>query len=65
MMRAIMKVSHGHAYEKCGVDASKGCVVILRPDQYIWWIGQLEDVEEMDQYFSGFMVPRSEEFDHL
>jgi phenol 2-monooxygenase len=50
---------HGHAYEKYGVDASKGCVVILRPDQYVGWIGRLEEMEEMDQYFSGFMVPRS------
>ena len=50
---------HGHAYEKYGVDASKGCVIILRPDQYVGWIGQLEDVEEIDQYFSGFMIPRS------
>lgn len=50
---------HGHAYEKYGVDAKKGCVVILRPDQYVGWIGDLEDVEDMDQYFSGFMVPRS------
>ena len=23
------------------------------------WVGALEDTEAMDQYFSGFMVPRS------
>jgi len=50
---------NGHAYEKYGVDPEKGCVVILRPDQYVGWVGALEDVEAMDQYFSGFMVSPS------
>jgi phenol 2-monooxygenase len=46
---------HGHAYENYGVDPKKGCLVILRPDQYVSWIGNLEDVGEMDLFFSGFM----------
>ena len=46
---------HGHAYENYGVDPKKGCVVILRPDQYVSWIGELEDVTDMDSFFSGFM----------
>lgn len=49
---------HGHAYQNYGVDAKKGCVVILRPDQYVSWIGNLEDVEDMDHFFSGFMKVR-------
>jgi phenol 2-monooxygenase len=56
---------HGHAYDKYGVNASKGCAVILRPNQYVGWIGKLEDVEEMGWYFSGFMVARSLEFDRI
>lgn len=50
---------HGHAYEKYGVDAKRGCVVILRPDQYVGWVGELEDVGDMDRYFSGFMLSAS------
>jgi phenol 2-monooxygenase len=33
-------------------------VVVLRPDQYVSWLGDLEDVKELDAFFSGFMVPR-------
>jgi len=50
---------YGNAYENYGVNRLDGCVVILRPDQYVGWVGALEDTEAMDQYFSGFMVPRS------
>jgi phenol 2-monooxygenase len=46
---------HGYAYRNYGVDPKKGSVVILRPDQYVSWIGDLEDIADMDQFFSGFM----------
>jgi phenol 2-monooxygenase (NADPH) len=46
---------HGHAYDNYGVDPKKGCMVILRPDQYVSWIGDLEDLDDMDLFFSGFM----------
>lgn len=50
---------HGQAYQNYGIDPKEGCVVILRPDQYVGFVGSLEDVEEMDHYFSGFMIPHS------
>jgi phenol 2-monooxygenase len=50
---------HGQAYQNYGVDKKSGCVVILRPDQYVSWIGDLEDVNDMDRFFSGFMRPRN------
>lgn len=50
---------HGHAYEHYGVDPKRGCVVILRPDQYVGWVGDLEDLDDMDHYFSRFMIPRA------
>lgn len=49
---------HGYAYENYGVDAGSGCAVILRPDQYVAWLGDLDDVDEMDKYFAGFMIPQ-------
>ncbi|MCJ1307365.1 hypothetical protein MMC25_001011 [Agyrium rufum] len=49
---------HGKAYENYGVDSERGCVVVLRPDQYVGWIGELEDVEDMDRYFSEILIPQ-------
>lgn len=48
---------HGHAYENYGVDKETGCVVIVRPDGYVGHLGTLDDVEDIDAYFDGFMVP--------
>jgi phenol 2-monooxygenase len=50
---------HGQAYENYGIDRKRGCAVILRPDQYVSWVGELEDVQEMDRFFSGFMKMRN------
>ncbi|QSZ35693.1 hypothetical protein DSL72_006815 [Monilinia vaccinii-corymbosi] len=47
---------HGKAYEGYGVDKIRGCAVVLRPDQYVSWVGELEDIGEMDTFFRGFMV---------
>jgi phenol 2-monooxygenase (NADPH) len=49
---------HGKAYENYGIDLKRGCLVVLRPDQHVGWIGDIEDIAEMDRYFSGFMVPQ-------
>ncbi|KAF7510148.1 hypothetical protein GJ744_007047 [Endocarpon pusillum] len=46
---------HGHAYQNYGVDPLKGCLVVVRPDQYVSWIGELEDVGEMERFFGRFM----------
>lgn len=47
---------HGEAYKNDGVDKEKGCVVIARPDQHVGWIGELEDIGDIDQYFSKVLV---------
>lgn len=47
---------HGHAYANYGIDPRKGCVVIVRPDQYVSWIGELEDVDDMNRFFNGVFV---------
>jgi len=46
----------GKAYEAYGVDKERGCLVVCRPDQYVGWIGELEEVEELSKWFEGFMV---------
>lgn len=47
---------HGKAYEGYGVDKLRGCAVVLRPDQYVSWVGELEDIGEMDKFFGAFML---------
>lgn len=49
---------HGEAYKNYGVDKERGCVVIVRPDQYVGWIGELEDIRDIDRYFSEVLIPQ-------
>lgn len=49
---------HGQAYKNYGVDKETGCVVIIRPDQPVGWIGRLEDIVEMDLHFSEILIPQ-------
>lgn len=51
---------HGHAYEAYGIDPEKGCAVAIRPDQYIGWIGEVDDYDMMERYFGGFMKGRED-----
>ena len=46
----------GDAYKNYGIDRTKGCSIILRPDQYVSWVGDMDDYESMDKFFSGFMI---------
>ena len=50
---------HGHAYEGYGVDPERGCLVVVRPDGYVGWMGEIDDVGEAGRYFGGFMVPQT------
>lgn len=47
---------HGQAYQNYGVDPKRGCVVIARPDQYVSWIGDLEDDEDLQNYFKNIFI---------
>ncbi|BFZ65156.1 hypothetical protein YB2330_006319 [Saitoella coloradoensis] len=50
---------HGHAYDFYGVHREKGCLVVLRPDGYVAFVGELEDTDRVDEFFEGFMrVPQ-------
>ena len=45
----------GKAYEGYGIDEEKGCMVLVRPDQHVCWIGGLEDWMEVERFLGGFM----------
>ncbi|KAK5126701.1 hypothetical protein LTR85_009635 [Meristemomyces frigidus] len=51
---------HGEAYKNYGIDPKAGCAVIIRPDQYVSWVGEMDDHEMMDRFFSGFMREQKE-----
>lgn len=50
----------GKGYEKWGVDRVRGAMLIVRPDQYIGWVGELEDVNEMTHYLDGILMQKIE-----
>lgn len=47
---------HGKLYETFGISRDKGCAVVLRPDQYVSYIGKIDDYESIDRFFSTFMI---------
>ncbi|PLB49808.1 2-polyprenyl-6-methoxyphenol hydroxylase [Aspergillus steynii IBT 23096] len=46
----------GHAYQSYGI-APQGCLVLIRPDQHVAFVGDLEDTAALEAYFAGFSVP--------
>ena len=45
----------GGGYEKYGVDALKGAIVVVRPDGYVGTVAPYESLGDLEEYFSGFM----------
>ncbi|KAI1759577.1 FAD binding domain-containing protein [Hypoxylon sp. FL1150] len=45
-------------YEKYGVDKQRGCVVIVRPDQHVSYIGALDNFDNISQFFSGALLQK-------
>ncbi|KAF2734495.1 hypothetical protein EJ04DRAFT_576888 [Polyplosphaeria fusca] len=50
---------HGHAYERYGVDANSGAVVIVRPDQYVAKVTSIEDGAGIETFFAKFLIERT------
>jgi phenol 2-monooxygenase len=50
---------HGKFYETFGV-SPQGCIVILRPDQYVSYVGPIDEPDAVTDFFSGFMKPQSQ-----
>jgi phenol 2-monooxygenase len=47
---------HGEAYKNYGVDPKKGCLVVVRPDQYVSLLVELEETDKVEAFFAGCMV---------
>ncbi|KAI1137625.1 FAD binding domain-containing protein [Hypoxylon sp. FL0543] len=43
-------------YEQYGVDIQQGCLLVLRPDQHVSYIGPLDNVENLRRFFNDILV---------
>ena len=57
---ASVHYGHAYAYQSYGVDPKKGRVVILRPDQYVAYTGEIEDIASIERYFKDVLFDGSE-----
>lgn len=46
-------------YDMRGIDREKGCIVIVRPDQYVAHILPLDAFEDLTKFFAGFLLNAS------
>jgi len=46
-------------YRMRGIDRQQGCLVVLRPDQYVAQVLPLGDTQGLTQFFAGFMLDSS------
>jgi phenol 2-monooxygenase len=44
-------------FEMRGIDRTKGCMVVVRPDQYVAHVLPLDAHAELAAFFNGFMTP--------
>ncbi len=47
----------GDIFEMRGIDRDKGCMVVVRPDQYIAHVLPLDAYQELSAFFGGFLLP--------
>ena len=51
----------GDIFAMRGIDRQAGCMVVVRPDQYVAHILPLDGYELLAAYFDGFMLPQSDQ----
>ncbi|KAH6668424.1 FAD binding domain-containing protein [Halenospora varia] len=49
---------HGEAYKTYEIDSKKGAMVIVRPDQYVAMVVDVENHESIDHFFAGCTLPQ-------
>ena len=46
-------------FDMRGIDRDRGCVVVVRPDQYIAHVLPLDAYADLLAFFDGFMLPKT------
>jgi phenol 2-monooxygenase (NADPH) len=47
-----------------GIDREAGCMVVVRPDQYVAHVLPLDGYQRLASFFDGFMLPQSDQDAH-
>lgn len=47
----------GDIFDMRGIDRDRGCMVVVRPDQYIAHVLPLDAFDQLAEFFSGFLLP--------
>jgi phenol 2-monooxygenase (NADPH) len=50
----------GDIFEMRGIDRDRGCMVVVRPDQYVAHVLPLDAYSELSEFFAGFLLPARE-----
>jgi phenol 2-monooxygenase (NADPH) len=48
----------GDIYDMRGIDRDKGCMIVVRPDQYISHVLPLDAYAELSDFFAGFLTEK-------
>ncbi|MEK9744281.1 MAG: FAD-dependent monooxygenase [Gammaproteobacteria bacterium] len=48
-----------HIYDMRGIDKERGCIIIVRPDQYVASVLPLDDCDGLSNFFEGVLKPVS------
>jgi len=48
--------SRADIFDLRGIDRTRGCAVVVRPDQYVAHVLPLDDYSELASFFNGFML---------
>lgn len=46
---------HGNAYETYGISTEEGLSVLVRPDQYVGWVGKIDELQAIEKYLSAIL----------
>lgn len=47
----------GDIYEMRGIDRDKGCMIVVRPDQYVAHVLPLDGYDELSAFFADILLP--------
>ncbi|KAM0791503.1 hypothetical protein ACM66B_005956 [Microbotryomycetes sp. NB124-2] len=47
---------HGQVYEKLGIDKHKGCLVVVRPDQFVSLTCELDEFRQLGDFFDRVLL---------
>ncbi|KAF8835700.1 hypothetical protein BDN67DRAFT_975014 [Paxillus ammoniavirescens] len=54
----VMRRRGGHGYESFGIDPAAITFVVVRPDGYVGMVAPSTALDDVDRYFSSFLIPR-------